>query len=109
MKIHPFLILTLLAAGLAEAASTRGHARLHPKRTVQDTSLQLQPTPAQLGAAVPVGNRRCPVDGKPVDSASPVQVVWRGRSLALSGEACRQAFARDPQGHAFRALWETQR
>lgn len=109
MKIHAFLIATLLAAGITEAVSTRGHARLHPKRTVQDTNLQLQPTPAQLGAAVPVGNLRCPVDGRAVDTASSAKVIWRGRTVNLSDEACRALFAKDPERYALRLMWDRDR
>lgn len=59
--------------------------------------LHLHPTPEQVAAATPVGNRICPVSGDSLGSmGAPLHVVYKGKLVGLCCNGCPGAFGKDP-------------
>ena len=83
MKIKTFFVTIVLAAIGAFAAA--------------DTSLVLKPTPAQIKAAVAVGNKECPVSHEAIGSMGAGKtVIYKGKAVTLCCGSCVKTFAKDP-------------
>jgi hypothetical protein len=63
-----------------------------------DTSLVLKPTPAQIKAAVAVGNKECPVSHEAIggEMGPGKTVVYKGKAVTLCCGGCVKKFAKDP-------------
>lgn len=63
-----------------------------------DTSLVLKPTPAQVKAAVAVGNKECPVSHEAIggEMGPGKTVIYQGKAVTLCCGSCVKKFAKDP-------------
>jgi YHS domain-containing protein len=57
------------------------------------------------GDAKPVGNKTCPVDGKPIEAGKGKQEVFQGRSIELCSAACEEAYKKDPALMVVKAMY----
>lgn len=74
-----------------------GHAAGGAAAASEHPDLQLHPTPEQVAAATPVGNRICPVSGDSLGSmGAPLHVVYKGKLVGLCCNGCPGAFGKDP-------------
>jgi hypothetical protein len=74
-----------------------GKAQGAATNSVAQADLFLHPTPEQVAAATPVGNRICPVSGDSLGSmGAPVQVVYKGKLVGLCCSGCPGNFGKDP-------------
>lgn len=72
--------------------------------TPASAELHLHPTPEQVAAATPVGNRICPVSGDSLGSmGAPVQVVYKGKLVGLCCSGCPGNFGKDPDAFLTKA------
>jgi len=70
----------------------------------ENADLQLHPTPEQVAAAKPVGNRICPVSGDSLGSmGAPIQIVYKGKLVGLCCGGCPKTFAKDPDAYLAKA------
>ena len=57
------------------------------------------------GDVKPIGNKTCPVDGKPIEAGKGKQETFQGRSLELCSAACEEAFKKDPALMTVKAMY----
>lgn len=70
----------------------------------ENADLQLHPTPEQVAAAKPVGNRICPVSGDSLGAmGAPLQIVYKGKVVGLCCGGCPKTFAKDPDAYLAKA------
>src|SRR5262249_38010395 len=55
----------------------------------------------------PIGNKVCPVDGKPIEAGKGKQVTFEGYSLELCSAACEDGFKKDPALAVAKAMYPT--
>lgn len=103
MKWNAIVHGVLFACGLAwSSPNGHGNSQRHLRKALRADTLAA-PTVGQLESVLRLGNRKCPVDGKTIDSAA-VLVVRKNLLVSLSSEACRKEFAKDPDGYTRQAL-----
>lgn len=93
------LFAVLAFAGCDQKKGEAGHARDTEASAAvpEHPDLHLHPTPEQAAAAVPVGNRICPVSGDSLGSmGAPVHVVYKAKLVGLCCSGCPSAFGKDP-------------
>lgn len=106
MKTMAWVCGVMLACGLAwSSPNGQGNSQRHLQkaREAARTGAHAAPTAGQLESVLMLANRKCPVDGRGIDSAA-VLVVRKNLLVSLSSEACRKEFAKDPDGYTRQAL-----
>ena len=100
MKTEMILCMMIAASGGAHSShAPHGHAHRHPRKALQ----ALGPTEGQLTSVLRIDNKKCPVDGRDIDSTA-VLVVWKNLLVSLSSQDCKREFAKDPDGYTRNAL-----